>query len=172
MAEAVAAFGINPVDDDDHQSDGGWRHCLAGCDGVFATLHGCDDADDVVEGGMRRGEFEEDVSVSDGVDFSAALKFLGSLRSSEDAELFFFTFVVGKFRKSLVEAFRWTAKDVDVLDEGLVDCSILEDGRVVMVGHLNYLLGVEAVGFDKVTDFSCVVLSVDSKSFTNIVLEA
>ena len=91
LAEAVAALGVGPVDGDDHQGHGGRGDLLAGGDGVLAALHGGDDADDLVEIGMRGGVLEQDVGEGDGVDLGAALE-LGGSSGPPRVSRFFFSF--------------------------------------------------------------------------------
>ncbi|GKT77308.1 hypothetical protein ColTof4_09731 [Colletotrichum tofieldiae] len=172
VAEAVAAAGVDPVDDDDHEGDGVGGDGLGGGDGVLAALERGDDADEVVERGAGRGELLENVDVGDKVDLGALLEVGGALGATEAGEDGLLALVRGELGQGLVEALGRLAEDVDVLLEGLVDGAGLEGGRVLAGGHLDNGLRVEAVPGDELADFLLVVLGVDAEGLANVVGEA
>ena len=121
LSKAVAAFRVDPIDDHDHECHGVGCYGLTRRDGVLATLHGGDNADNLVEGRMSGSKFKEDISIGDCVDFGASLEFLSPFWDTKYAKFLLFIIIICKVGKSLVKAFWWAAKDVDVLDERLVD---------------------------------------------------
>ena len=174
LTEAVAALRVDPVDGDDEQGDAVRGDLLGGGDGVLAALHGVDDADDVVEARVCGLVLEQDVGEGDGVDFGTALELEHRLlvaTSAEEEQVLLLLVVAGEVGQSLVEALGRAAEDVDVLHERLVDGTALVHVRVLAAGNLDNLLRVESVPLDEGLNLALVVLSVDTKSLTNLVLE-
>ncbi|TFB07002.1 hypothetical protein CCMA1212_000529 [Trichoderma ghanense] len=171
LADARAALGVDPVDDDDHEGDAVGRDGLRRGDGVLAALERADDLDEVVEAGARRAELLEDVDVGHGVDLGAALELGGAVVSAQRRQLLLLSLVGGKLGQGLVEALRGLAEDVDVLRERLEHGADLEGVGVLAGGHLDKLRGVEAVELDEGVDLLLVVLRMDAQGLADLVRE-
>ena len=172
MTVAGAALGVNPVDDDNHESDRVGSDGLSGGNRVFTTLERADNLDEVLETGTCRLELLKDVDIVEGVDLGATLELFGAGLATEGFELLLLSVVSGELGQGLVEALGRLAENVNVLDQRLVDSAKLS-GIVILAGrYLDQLGGVEAVELDELIDVLLVVLGVDAKSFTNLVGEA
>ncbi|KAI6753231.1 hypothetical protein HG531_005400 [Fusarium graminearum] len=164
-----AATRVNPIDNDNHQRHRVGGDSLGRGDGVFSTLCGADDLDELLEARTSRLELLKNVNVGSSVNLGTTLQILGTSRAGKSLELLLLSLISGKLSKGLVEALRRLAKDVNVLDEGLEDSAGLEKGRILTGRDLNQFGRVEAVELDELADFLLIVLSVDAKSLTDLV---
>lgn len=169
---AGAALAVNPVDDDNHQSNGSGSDGLSRRDGVLSALERGDDADKVREGWVSRLEGLEDINVGGGVNLGELLELFGTLLAAEELDLLLLSLIGGELGEGLEEALGRLAENVDVLEERLVDGTSLEDGRVLARGDLDKVITVKTVPLNEVLDLLGVVIGVDAERLADVVGEA